>query len=173
MCVRLLLNTRAEKLSQHGKGGVNRHRSGRRAAVRLDPDVPLASSADVPLALVNVELHRAFVAHLQQQRLAGFLIGQIGALHDFKYLERLFAQRRQDFFAIVEHVISLADAGLCSAGTDEGGPLREASIGFCAGKSRPKLRQSRVMAGASTIDRQIGSCKQEQNGAPSSAPFVS
>jgi hypothetical protein len=71
----------------------------------------VASSADVPLALVNVEFHGAFVAHFQQQRLAGFLIGQIGALHDFKDLERLFAQGSQYFFAIVEHVVSPAGIG--------------------------------------------------------------
>jgi hypothetical protein len=37
---------------------------------------------------VNVEFHQTFAAHFQKQRLAGFLIHDIGAFHDLVDLER-------------------------------------------------------------------------------------
>jgi hypothetical protein len=52
---------------------------------------------------VDIELHQAFVAHFQQKRLAGFLVRDIGAFHDFIDLERLLAERTQDFFPVIQH----------------------------------------------------------------------
>jgi hypothetical protein len=52
---------------------------------------------------VNIELHRAFVSHLQQEGLAGFLVRDIGALHDLVNFERLLPERNQDLFAIIQH----------------------------------------------------------------------
>jgi len=52
---------------------------------------------------VDVELHQAFVSHFQQQRLASFLICDIGAFHDFVNLERLLAERVQDILSIIQH----------------------------------------------------------------------
>jgi hypothetical protein len=57
------------------------------------------------LAFVDVELHGAFVPHLQQERLARFLIWDIRALHDLEHLLRLLAQRTQDFIPLIEHFI--------------------------------------------------------------------
>jgi hypothetical protein len=51
-----------------------------------------SSSRREPMSLVNVELHRAVVAHLQQERLAVVLIPYIHALHDFESLQGLFAK---------------------------------------------------------------------------------
>jgi len=65
-------------------------------------NIPSALS-DEPSPLVDVEFHQALVAHFQKQRLASFLIGQIGALHDLIGLERLLAERIQDIFAIFQH----------------------------------------------------------------------
>jgi hypothetical protein len=59
---------------------------------------------------VNIELHQAFVSHLQQERLASFLINDIGALHDFVDFERLFAERGQDILSIIQHDYSLPSA---------------------------------------------------------------
>jgi hypothetical protein len=50
-----------------------------------------------------IELHQAFVSHFQQERLASFLINDIGALHDFVDFERLFAERGQDILSIIQH----------------------------------------------------------------------
>jgi hypothetical protein len=60
------------------------------------------ASPDLPPPFVDVELHQAFIPHFQQQLLAGFLIGDIGALHDFVNLQRLLAKRAQDIFAIIQ-----------------------------------------------------------------------
>src|SRR6266702_8040447 len=70
---------------------------------RPDPTRRSNRSGDLPSSLVDIELHQAFVAHFQEQRLARLLIGDIGALHDFEDLERLLAQRIQDILAIVQH----------------------------------------------------------------------
>src|ERR1700733_8918229 len=59
-----------------------------------------ASSRRAPMSLVNIELHRAFVAHLQQERLAVVLMLDVDALHDFEGFQRLFAQRNQNLFSI-------------------------------------------------------------------------
>jgi hypothetical protein len=55
------------------------------------------------MPLVDVEFHQAFVAHLQKQGLAGFLIREIGTPHDLVGLERLLAERIQDILAIFQH----------------------------------------------------------------------
>jgi hypothetical protein len=52
---------------------------------------------------VDVELHQTFVAHLQKQGLAGFLIREIGTPHQLVGLERLLAKRIQDILAIFQH----------------------------------------------------------------------
>jgi hypothetical protein len=63
----------------------------------------LRGSSEEPSPLVNVEFHQTFAAHFQKQRLAGFLIHDIGAFHDLMDLERLFAERIQDILAIIQH----------------------------------------------------------------------
>jgi hypothetical protein len=57
----------------------------------------------VPLPFVNIELHLAVVSHFQQQGLASFFIGDIGAFHHFVHFERLLAERTQDIFPIIQH----------------------------------------------------------------------
>jgi hypothetical protein len=52
---------------------------------------------------VDVEFHETFVAHLQKQGLAGFLIREIGTPHELVGLGRLLAQRTQDILAIFQH----------------------------------------------------------------------
>jgi hypothetical protein len=52
---------------------------------------------------VNIEFHQAFVSHFQQEGLAGLLIHDIGALHDFVDFEWLLAERAQDSFSIIQH----------------------------------------------------------------------
>ena len=52
---------------------------------------------------MDIELHQAFVSHFQQEGLANFLIHDIGAFHDLVDLERLLAERAQDFFSIIQH----------------------------------------------------------------------
>ena len=64
-------------------------------------------SSDVPSPLVNIEFHQAFVAHFQQEGLAGFLVHDIGAFHDLIDFERLLAERFQDIFSIIQHDYSL------------------------------------------------------------------
>jgi hypothetical protein len=59
--------------------------------------------SDEPKALVDVELHQAFVTHLQKQGLAGFLIREIGTPHELVGLLRLLAKRIEDIFAIFQH----------------------------------------------------------------------
>ena len=60
-------------------------------------------SSDEPSPFVDIELHRAFVSHFQQERLAGFLVGDIGALHDLIEFERLLSKRNQYIFPIIQH----------------------------------------------------------------------
>jgi hypothetical protein len=55
------------------------------------------------MPLVDVEFHQTFVAHLQKQGLAGFLIREIGTPHELVGLERLLAKRIQDIFSIFQH----------------------------------------------------------------------
>jgi hypothetical protein len=62
-----------------------------------------AFSSDEPSPFVDIELHRPFVSHFQKERLANFLIRNIGAFHDLVDLERLLAQRVQDIFSIIQH----------------------------------------------------------------------
>jgi hypothetical protein len=52
---------------------------------------------------MNIEFHQTLVAHLQKEGLAGLLIDDIGAPHDFVDLERLLAERIQDILAIIQH----------------------------------------------------------------------
>jgi hypothetical protein len=52
------------------------------------------------MPLVNIEFHSAFVAHLQEERLAVVLMLDVDALHDFEGFQRLFAQRNQNLFSI-------------------------------------------------------------------------
>ena len=64
---------------------------------------PFRGSCDEPSPLVNIEFHQAFVSHFQQEGLAGFLIHDIGAFHDFVHFERLLAERAQNIFPIIQH----------------------------------------------------------------------
>jgi hypothetical protein len=64
-------------------------------------------SADEPSALVNVKFHQPFIPHLQQQGLAGFLVPDIGALHDLVDFKRLLAEGFQDILPIIQHQYSL------------------------------------------------------------------
>jgi hypothetical protein len=68
---------------------------------------PFRGSRDEPPSLVNIEFHQAFVSHFQQQRLAGFLIHDIGPFHDLVDFERLLAECAQDIFSIIQHDCSL------------------------------------------------------------------
>ena len=52
---------------------------------------------------MNIELYQTFASHFQQKGLAGFLIHDIGAFHDFVNFERLLAERAQDIFSIIQH----------------------------------------------------------------------
>ena len=52
------------------------------------------------MSLVNIELHYAVVAHLQQERLAVVLVPDVNPLHDLESLERLFAKGGQNLFSI-------------------------------------------------------------------------
>jgi hypothetical protein len=52
---------------------------------------------------VNIEFHQSFVSHFQEEGLAGFLVRDIGALHDFVGFERLFAKGAQDILSIIQH----------------------------------------------------------------------
>jgi hypothetical protein len=52
---------------------------------------------------VDIELHRAFVPHFQQEGLASFLVRDIGAFHDLVDFERLLPKRHQDIFSIIQH----------------------------------------------------------------------
>jgi hypothetical protein len=52
---------------------------------------------------VDIELHRAFISHFQQEGLASLLVRDIGAFHDFVDFERLLAKRIQDIFSIIQH----------------------------------------------------------------------
>jgi len=61
-------------------------------------------SSDEPSPFVDIELHRAFVSHFQQEGLAGFLVRDIGAFHHFVDFERLLSKRHQDIFSIIQHV---------------------------------------------------------------------
>jgi hypothetical protein len=52
---------------------------------------------------VYIELHQAFVSHFQQEGLASFFIHHIGAFHNLVHFERLFAERIQNIFSIIQH----------------------------------------------------------------------
>jgi hypothetical protein len=52
---------------------------------------------------LNVEFHQSLTSHFQQERLANFLIRDVDALHDLADLERLLAERAQDFLSIIQH----------------------------------------------------------------------
>jgi len=60
-------------------------------------------SFDEPSPFVDIELHRAFVSHFQQEGLASFLVRDIGAFHDLVDFERLLSKRHQDIFSIIQH----------------------------------------------------------------------
>jgi hypothetical protein len=64
-------------------------------------------SSDEPSPIVNIEFHQTFVAHFQKEGLAGFLIHDIGALHDLVDFERLLAEDIEDILPIVQHDYSL------------------------------------------------------------------
>jgi hypothetical protein len=51
-----------------------------------------SSSRNEPKSLMNIKLRHAVVAHLQQERLAGFLIRDAGTLHDVEDLHGLFTK---------------------------------------------------------------------------------
>jgi hypothetical protein len=69
----------------------------------LDLSEQIRGSSDEPSPLVNIEFHQAFVAHFQQERLAGFLVRDIGAFHHLVDFERLLAERAQDILSIIQH----------------------------------------------------------------------
>ena len=75
--------------------------------LRLDkvvaPDTHFSGSSDEPSPFVNIEFHQPLIAHFQKQGLAGLLIREICALHDFVDLEWLLAKRIQDILAILQH----------------------------------------------------------------------
>jgi hypothetical protein len=52
------------------------------------------------MSLVNIELHHAVVAHLQQERLAVVLIPYVDALHDLEGLQGLFAKGDYNLLSI-------------------------------------------------------------------------
>jgi hypothetical protein len=60
-------------------------------------------SSDEPSPFVYIEFHHAFVPHFQQKGLANLLIRYIGALHDLVHFERLFAERIENIFTIIQH----------------------------------------------------------------------
>jgi hypothetical protein len=59
--------------------------------------------SDEPSTLVNIELYQTFASHFQQERLAGFLIHEIGAPHDLIDFERLLAECAQDILSVIQH----------------------------------------------------------------------
>jgi len=79
------------------------------------PDVRASASRNAPNSLVNIELHNAIVTHLQQERLAVFLIFDVNALHDIKDLQRFFAKGGQYLFPISLHHCFLALLSLVTA----------------------------------------------------------
>jgi len=80
------------------------HLFGARVIAAVGSAAPqFSESSDEPSPFVDIELHQAFVSHLQQQGLASFLIHDIGAFHDFVDFERLLAERAQDIFSIIQH----------------------------------------------------------------------
>jgi hypothetical protein len=64
----------------------------------------------MPSAAMNIEFHNALVSHFQQERLASFLVQDIGSSHDLTNLERLFVQSAQDIVSIIQHAFSLTIA---------------------------------------------------------------
>src|ERR1700748_3773519 len=70
---------------------VNRHHQTGRL-VRATCDICGSSSRSEPMSLVNIELHRAFVMHLQEERLAVVRMLYVHALHDFESFQRLFTK---------------------------------------------------------------------------------
>ena len=64
------------------------------------------ASSEKPSAAVNIEFHSTLVSHFQQERLASFLVRNIGSSHDLMNLERLFAQSAQDIVSIIQHAFS-------------------------------------------------------------------
>jgi|1185.fasta_scaffold82840_1 hypothetical protein len=70
------------------------------------------SSGDKPNTFVDIEFNRTLVSHLQQERLAVFLIFDICSLHNLKNLQRLFSKSVQYFFSIgLRHVRSSHKGG--------------------------------------------------------------
>jgi hypothetical protein len=63
----------------------------------------VADHPDEPPPTVDIKFHQAFISHLQEEGLAGLLIGHIGTLHDFKDFKRLLAKRIQNFLSVVQH----------------------------------------------------------------------
>jgi hypothetical protein len=62
------------------------------------------SGCDRPKTFIDVELDSALVSHLEQERLAGFLVRHVGALHDFEDLHRPLTKRGHNFFSILQHL---------------------------------------------------------------------
>jgi hypothetical protein len=60
-------------------------------------------SSDEPSPFVYIEFHHAFVPHFQQKGLASLFIRHIGAFHNLVHFERLFAERIQNIFSIIQH----------------------------------------------------------------------
>jgi hypothetical protein len=73
------------------------------SAAKADIIRACCRSCNEPSPFVDIELHRSFASHFQQERLARFLICNIGAFHDLVDLERLLTERAQDILSIVQH----------------------------------------------------------------------
>jgi DoxX-like protein len=58
------------------------------------------SSRSEPVSLVNIELDRTVVTHLQKERLAIVLMLDVHALHDLEGFQGLFAKSNQDLFSV-------------------------------------------------------------------------
>jgi hypothetical protein len=89
---------------------------------------------DFPDTFVDIELHGAFIAHLQQQYLAFFLALDVDALHDVENGHRLLGERGQYFLLIGCHFNSLVASFialllLANDGTLEGWNGARAHIG--------------------------------------------
>jgi hypothetical protein len=72
-----------------------------------------------PNTLVDIELHFAVVAHLQQQGLTIVLILDIDAFHHVEDLQRLFAKRFDYFLAVGWHMNLISNFDTLSIGAEK------------------------------------------------------
>jgi len=62
------------------------------------------------MPLVNIELQRAIIAHLQQERLEVVLIFYVNALHDLENLQGFFAKGDHDLLSIGHRILCVGCA---------------------------------------------------------------